>query len=116
MPWAAKTIVRQLSMPVAGSSKERPQAFIAHQDNKWWRMSQYDSAIVSNAEGTGASWYQRDPRKLRSMLAEAARLNAQILREWPRLRKLYRKELTKITSFEAWKQTFDVHSRKNPQD
>lgn len=116
MPWAAKTIVRQLSKPIAASSKERPQAFIAHQDNKWWRMSQYDSAVVSNAEGTGASWYQRDPRKLRSMLAEAARLNSQILREWPRLRELYRKELTSITSFEAWKQTFDAHSRKNPQD
>ncbi|GAA2175153.1 glycosyltransferase [Arthrobacter parietis] len=116
MPWAAKTIVRQLSKPIAASSKERPQAFIAHQDNKWWRMSQYDSAVVSNAEGTGASWYQRDPRKLRSMLAEAASLNAQILREWPRLRESYRNELTSITSFEAWKQTFDAHSRKNPQD
>ncbi|KRF04282.1 glycosyl transferase [Arthrobacter sp. Soil782] len=116
VPWAAKTIARQLSKPVDSSSKQRPQAFIAHQDNKWWRMSQYDSAVVSNAEGTGASWYQRDPRKLRALLAEAARLNAEILREWPRLRALYRKELADITSFEAWKSTFEAHSRKSSQD
>ena len=116
VPWAAKTIVRQLSKPIASTSRERPQAFVAHQDNKWWRMSQYDSAVVSNAEGTGASWYKRDPRKLRAMLAESARLNAQILREWPRLRELYRKELTEITSFDAWKKTFEAHSRKSARD
>ena len=116
VPWAAKTIVRQLSKPIAKTSKERPQAFVAHQDNKWWRMSQYDSAVVSNAEGTGASWYQRDPRKLRAMLAESARLNTEILREWPRLRELYRKELPEITSFDAWKKTFEAHSQNGTRD
>ncbi len=110
VPWAVKTIARQLSKPVAPSSKERPQAFIAHQDNKWWRMSQYDSAIVSNAEGTGASWYRRDPRQLRSLLSEAARLNAEILRRWPQLSEQYRDALADITSFESWKKTFDQHS------
>lgn len=115
-PWAAKTIVRQLSKPVPASTKERPQAFVAHQDNKWWRMSQYDSAVVSNAEGTGASWYQRDPRKLRAMLTESAKLNAEILREWPRLREEYRKELAEITSIDAWKKTFEAHSGKSTDD
>lgn len=110
VPWAVKTIARQLSKPVASESKERPQAFVAHQDNKWWRMSQYDSAIVSNAEGTGASWYRRDPQQLRALLAEAGRLNAEILRKWPQLREQYRASLDDITSFESWKKTFDQHS------
>ncbi|TDK23550.1 glycosyltransferase family 2 protein [Arthrobacter crusticola] len=110
VPWALKTIARQLSKPVAPLSSERPQAFIPHQDNKWWRMSQYDSAIVSNAEGTGASWYRRDPRELRSLLTEAGRLNAEILRKWPQLRDQYRAAAAEITSFDAWKRTFDSHS------
>ncbi|GAB3532852.1 glycosyltransferase [Arthrobacter tecti] len=115
-PWAAKTVARQLSQSVPSSAKERPQAVVAHQDNKWWRMSQYDSAVVSNAEGTGASWYQRDPKKLRALLAESARLNAEILKDWPRLREQYRSALAEITSFEAWKKTFEAHSDKSQQD
>lgn len=113
VPWAAKTLVRQLSKPVQDSSRERPQAVVAHQDNKWWRMSQYDSAVVSNAEGSGASWYQRDPKKLRSMLTEAGRLNAEILRNWPQLSARYKAAAAEISSFEAWKKTFEAHSEKS---
>lgn len=115
-PWAAKTIARQLIKPVLPSATERPQAVVAHQDNKWWRMAQYDSAVVSNAEGTGASWYQRDPKKLRALLAESARLNAEILKEWPRLRNQYREALDDVTSFEAWKKTFEAHSEMGRPD
>ncbi len=110
IPLAAKMVVRQLVQPVAESSRARPQANIAHQDNKWWRMSQYDSAVVSNAEGTGASWYQRDPKQLREMLAESARLHAQLLRDWPKLSTQYKDALAEITSFASWKKTFDAHS------
>ena len=35
---------------------------IAHQDNRWWRMAQYDSALVSNAEGTGRLLVQAGPQ------------------------------------------------------
>jgi galactofuranosylgalactofuranosylrhamnosyl-N-acetylglucosaminyl-diphospho-decaprenol beta-1,5/1,6-galactofuranosyltransferase len=113
VPWAAKTIVRQLTKPVAKSSVERPQARVAHIDNRWWRMSQYDSAVVTNADGTAASWYQRDPRKLRALLAEGTRLNAEILRDWQKLSQKYRKALPEITSMEAWKATFEKHSEES---
>ena len=112
LPWAAKTVVRQLSVPVAGSSLERPQANVAHQDNRWWRMSQYDSAVVSNAEGTGASWYKRDPKKLRTMMAESARLHAAVLKDWQRLSEQYKAALGEITSISAWEKTFEAHSEK----
>ena len=52
IPWALKTLVKQVGLPVEPENKDRPQAIIAHQDNKWWRMSRYDSAVVSNADGT----------------------------------------------------------------
>ena len=63
-------------------SAERPQGYLAHQDNRWWRVAQYDSVVVSNAEGTGASWYQRDPKKLREMLDRERAAALQLLREW----------------------------------
>ncbi len=110
VPWAVKTVTRQLLKSASYLSESRPQAHIAHQDNKWWRMSQYDSAVVSNAEGTGVSWYKRDPKQMRAMLAEGMRLHAILLREWPRLRREYREALPEITSMDAWKKTFEAHS------
>jgi len=110
IPWAAKTVIKQLTKKVPETSMEHPQAYIAHQDNKWWRMSQYDSAVVSNAEGTGASWYRRDPKQMRGLLAESLRLNAEILKNWQSLSDRYRSALPHITSFEAWKATFEKHS------
>ncbi len=113
LPWAAKTIIRQLSRPVSDSSRERPQANVAHQDNRWWRMSQYDSVVVSNAEGTGASWYKRDPKQLRTMIAESARLHAELLKDWQKLSIQYKNAVAEITSLAAWEKTFEAHSEKN---
>jgi galactofuranosylgalactofuranosylrhamnosyl-N-acetylglucosaminyl-diphospho-decaprenol beta-1,5/1,6-galactofuranosyltransferase len=93
------------------TSREHPQAFVPHQDNKWWRMSQYDSAIVSNADGTGASWYLRDPKRVRELLGESVRVYGKVLKNWPRLRTQYRKALPQITSIEAWKATFESNAQ-----
>lgn len=111
LPWAAKTVIRQLVSPVHGSSAERPQTTVAHQDNRWWRMSQYDSAVVSNAEGTGASWYRRDPKQLRKMLAESTRLHSTLLKEWPALSKKYKEAMNGLTSIESWRKTFEQHTQ-----
>jgi galactofuranosylgalactofuranosylrhamnosyl-N-acetylglucosaminyl-diphospho-decaprenol beta-1,5/1,6-galactofuranosyltransferase len=111
LPWAAKTVLRQLASPVSGSSAERPQATVAHQDNRWWRMAQYDSAVVSNAEGTGASWYRRDPKQLRKMLAESARLHAELLKDWPELSRKYKAAMNDLTSIESWRKTFEQHTQ-----
>lgn len=109
-PWAAKTVLRQTLFPVKEEAKSNPQTLIPHQDARWWRLSQYDSAIVSNAEGTGASWHKRDPRKVRTMLAEALELHRRLLVEWPKLRKRYQEAAPHLVSFEAWEETF----RRNP--
>ncbi|PNH84585.1 glycosyltransferase [Arthrobacter sp. AFG20] len=112
IPIAAKTVLRQLVQPVAPSSQVRPQANVAHQDNRWWRMSQYDSAVVTNAEGTGSAWYKRDPKELRSMLAESVRLHSVLLKDWKRLSAEYKAALPEITSIQTWKKTFDTHSER----
>ncbi|MCU1512153.1 MAG: glycosyltransferase family 2 protein [Arthrobacter sp.] len=110
VPWGIKTVARQLIKAPGPESAERPQGFLAHRDNRWFRVAHYDSVVVSNAEGTGASWYQRDPKKLRSMLTEATRLHLQLFRDWEKLAEQYRAAVPEISSIDAWKKTFEAHS------
>ncbi|MDQ4490987.1 glycosyltransferase [Sinomonas sp. ASV486] len=110
IPWAVKTVGRQLLKAPADDAAERPQGFLAHRDNKWWRLAGYDSVVVSNAEGTGASWYRRRPDLLRSMLATSGRLHSRMYREWEVLADRYRAGMPQATSFEAWRATFERHT------
>lgn len=105
--WTAKTLVKQLVKPASERSDANPQAAIAHQDAKWWRLSAYDSALVSNAEGTQIAWYKRDPRQVRGMLASAIGAHVELWRRWNELRDLYQQASERITSFEAWERTFE---------
>jgi galactofuranosylgalactofuranosylrhamnosyl-N-acetylglucosaminyl-diphospho-decaprenol beta-1,5/1,6-galactofuranosyltransferase len=110
IPWGIKTVARQLIKAPGPESAERPQGYLAHRDNRWYRVAHYDSVVVSNAEGTGASWYQRDPQKLKSMLTEATMLHAKLFREWDTLAGQYRRAVAEISSIDAWKKTFEAHS------
>lgn len=112
VPWAAKNVLRQLAKPVKDVNQEHPEAFLAHQDNKWWRISQYDSALVSKADGTSVSWYKRDPQKVRQAIASSGRVYADLMRNWTRLSAEYREALPRITSMEEWAKTFAAHSEK----
>ncbi|GAA4521598.1 glycosyltransferase [Brachybacterium paraconglomeratum] len=104
--WTAKTLAKQLLKPTQPRSAENPQAVIPHLDAKWWRLSAYDSALVSNAEGTQVAWYKRNPQQVREMLSEAITAHLELHRRWNELRDSYREASSRITSFDAWEQTF----------
>ncbi|KAA9395751.1 glycosyltransferase family 2 protein [Kocuria coralli] len=106
LPWAAKTVVKQIALPVRDLAKTHPEEQVAHQDGKWYHLSTLDSAVVSNADGTGASWYKRDPQAVRDLLARSARLHAELFSRWEALAKQYREALPQITSPQSWGQTF----------
>lgn len=104
--WTAKTLAKQLLSSPKERADENPQAAIAHQDAKWWRLSAYDSALVSNAEGTQVSWYKRNPATVRQMLTEAIGAHLELYRRWSELQRAYRDAARRITSFDAWEKTF----------
>ncbi|MGO3504630.1 MAG: glycosyltransferase [Brachybacterium tyrofermentans] len=104
--WTGKVLAKQLVKTPTSRSEEHPQAAIAHLDAKWWRLSAYDSALVSNAEGTQVSWYKRDPRRVRSMLGEAVGTHLDLHRRWPELQRSYQRAAQHITSFAEWEKTF----------
>jgi len=106
IPWALRTVLKQTLRPVRDMAKEYPEATVAHMDGHWSYLATLDSAIVSNADGTGASWYRRDPAQVRELMAESTRLHAELLSRWDELSEQYRAALPEITSVQAWARTF----------
>jgi galactofuranosylgalactofuranosylrhamnosyl-N-acetylglucosaminyl-diphospho-decaprenol beta-1,5/1,6-galactofuranosyltransferase len=107
--WTVTALARQLLAPPTDTSRRHPQAEIAHQDAKWWTLSHYDSAVVSNAEGTQLAWYKRRPEHVRDMLTRTLRTHAELYRRWNQLREQYRSAIADLTSFGAWEETFAAH-------
>ncbi|RAY14241.1 glycosyltransferase family 2 protein [Actinomadura craniellae] len=99
--------VKQLT-PVDDFARRHPQTTVPHIDQRWWVLSRYDSALVSSADGTRASWYRRDPRRFRDLMRRNTALHARLYREWDELTRAYRLALPEITSPERWRETFDA--------
>jgi galactofuranosylgalactofuranosylrhamnosyl-N-acetylglucosaminyl-diphospho-decaprenol beta-1,5/1,6-galactofuranosyltransferase len=110
VPWAIKTIARMLLRKTDPSAQERPEAILAHRDNRWWMLARYDSVIVSNAEGNGASWYRRDRGRLVSMLLRAFTTKFRLYRNWVMLAEQYRSELKNLSSEASWRSIFTEHT------
>ncbi|MDN5571056.1 MAG: glycosyltransferase [Propionibacteriaceae bacterium] len=114
LPWTVSTILRHVALPPRELSREYPEAAISNMDSKWYWMPRFDSALVTNADGTGASLYRRDPAQVRSLTVESARLHAELARRWESLARDYRAALPAITSPEAWAETFARNPAQGP--
>jgi galactofuranosylgalactofuranosylrhamnosyl-N-acetylglucosaminyl-diphospho-decaprenol beta-1,5/1,6-galactofuranosyltransferase len=99
--------IRQV-LPVRELSQEHPETSITHGDSRWFLLSQFDSALVSSADGTATSWYKRHPDQYRELLARSSTLHARLYKEWPDLVEKYRSALADLTSPKAWHETFDI--------
>ncbi|WP_082618476.1 glycosyltransferase [Oerskovia sp. Root22] len=102
--------VRQL-LPVREGAVAQPETAVPATDAKWWRLSHLDSALVTSADGTGASWYQRDPEKFRSYLAHSVDLHRRLVAQWSDLQEQYRDAHHSFTAPEAWERTFAENRR-----
>ena len=92
--------------PTRALSEEYPEAEIPAIDAKWYKLAQYDSAVVSMNDGTSAALYKRDPERYRDLLKRTLAMHERYRREWPALSAQYRAALKDITSPEAWTETF----------
>ncbi len=103
--------IRQV-MPVRDLAMLHPEANIAHIDLKWWLLSQFDSALVSSADGTSAAWYKRRPDKFRDLLSRSVALHTRLAREWPQLAQQYQDALPDLSSSKTWHETFEASTQK----
>ena len=101
---AATGSLRQL-LPVRETSRRNPELAVPHLMLQWWRLGQVDSALVSSADGSTASWYQRDQDQFRALLARSIRVHLQLWRRWDSLCDDYRAALPELTSPQTWRDT-----------
>jgi galactofuranosylgalactofuranosylrhamnosyl-N-acetylglucosaminyl-diphospho-decaprenol beta-1,5/1,6-galactofuranosyltransferase len=106
--WLAKVVLRHAFSPVKPAAQRSPEAHLAFADARWWVVPNYDSVLVSNAEGSAALLHRRDPATFRRMLVTSIVLRARILARWPQLRAAYRAALPRITSEKEWAKSFGV--------
>jgi galactofuranosylgalactofuranosylrhamnosyl-N-acetylglucosaminyl-diphospho-decaprenol beta-1,5/1,6-galactofuranosyltransferase len=109
---AGAATARQLRAPRKGAG-QRPQMALPYQDAAWFVLTKLDSALVSAADGTSASWYRRDRKLFRSLGWRSLILHARLRRQWPRLAADYRAAAADFTSPERWRETFAA-SRDDP--
>jgi galactofuranosylgalactofuranosylrhamnosyl-N-acetylglucosaminyl-diphospho-decaprenol beta-1,5/1,6-galactofuranosyltransferase len=100
-------------LPPTELSRKHPQTTVPHVDLKWWKLMQFDSALVSAADGTSVSWYKRDPQLAKDILQRSIAIHARLTKEWPRLAEEYRKALPDLVSPEAWHATFEASTKKD---
>ena len=102
---AASGTAHQFRRPRPGA-KDRPQIALPGQDAAWWVLTKLDSALVSTADNTTASWYQRDPRLFRSLGLRSLVLHRRLRRQWDKLAAEYKAAAPGFTGPEQWRQTF----------
>ncbi|MGO2097363.1 MAG: glycosyltransferase, partial [Candidatus Microbacterium stercoravium] len=85
----------------------QPEVEFGKGDANWWRLPNFDSALVSAADGSGKNVYTRDRAKYRAMLLETVKLHAELRRRWPKLQKEYRDALPELVSAESWARFFE---------
>lgn len=85
----------------------QPEVEFGKGDANWWRLPNFDSALVSAADGSGKNVYTRDRAKYRKMLRETVRLHAELRRRWPALQTEYQRALPELVSPESWQQIFE---------
>ena len=85
----------------------KPEVEFGKGDAQWWRVPQFDSALVSTADGSGKNIYTRDRAQYRRMLTESLRLHRRLRRQWARLQSEYRAALPHLTSEASWRRTFE---------
>ena len=113
-PWTLKTLIR-LMTPPKESAKQHPEGFVAHADSKYFILSQFDSVLVTKADGSGTAWYKRDPRKLRKLLSQSISARSQLISRWDELSAQYRQALAHIVSLDEWAKTFGITSNESSE-
>lgn len=103
--WLLRQIARHSRKVTTDTSK--PHGHLAYQDARWFEVPNWDSVLISRAEGSGATWHVRDPRKFRKLLRDAIRLNLRYRKEWDNLARQYREALPQITSVGTWRATLE---------
>ena len=77
---------------------------------RWWTLIQYDSAVVSNSDGSGFSVYRRDRARAVEQIREASALSRELWSRWDELAERYREAMSDLVSPHAWAPVMGIPS------
>ena len=92
-----------------GRVQGRPVSIPAH-DARWWHVSNFDNAIVTDASQQGVRVLRRDGAKAKELYKRIAQLSWELRKRAPEIRQAYREALPELTRAEAWEHLF--HAEK----
>jgi len=88
-------------------ASERPQLNVPADRALWFVLGNFDSATVSTPDGAAVAFRKRDPKAFRDLLGQVLRNYRRLIREFPRMQRLYRDALPELTSVEAWRKVYE---------
>ncbi|MGY1813434.1 glycosyltransferase [Blastococcus sp. SYSU D00820] len=83
-----------------------PQLNVAAQDARWFLLARLDSATVGTADGRGVTYRRRDPRLFWGLLGRSLRLQWELYRRFPAMRKAYKQAQPELVGRESWRKVF----------
>ena len=92
-------------------SEVRPEVTVPAMDSRWWLLSQFDSAVVTTADGSGASWYKRDPKRFTDIMRRSIAVHQQLATQWEELAEQYQDAVPELTDPKAWTETWNSGER-----
>ncbi|PPB50784.1 glycosyl transferase [Arthrobacter pityocampae] len=98
--------------PVPAEAGERPAVEVPAMDARWWRLTRFDSALVTASDGTGVSWYRRDRSLFFSLLGKTLSRHWRLVSNWSELQGQYGDALPEFTSRQTWNGTFRRFSKE----
>lgn len=102
---AGNGVLRQFTK-IRPSSEVNPEAWVPAMDLRWWLLSRFDSAVVSTADGVGASWYKRDRARFLDLMQRSAVVHRRLASNWLELREQYIKAVPELSDPQAWISTW----------
>ncbi|WP_236791140.1 glycosyltransferase [Amycolatopsis sp. GM8] len=88
--------------------RTRGAATIAARHNRWWHVSLYDKAVVTDPAQNGVRLRERDPAVLRALATHGTGVIARFLREGRHAGRRYRDAMPELTSRSNWSRLFET--------
>jgi galactofuranosylgalactofuranosylrhamnosyl-N-acetylglucosaminyl-diphospho-decaprenol beta-1,5/1,6-galactofuranosyltransferase len=80
---------------------------ISAEDNQWWHVSLFDSAVVTDASQTGVRIRRRDKQKLKALTLRMRQALKRFEDTAPAVQNRYREALPELVSRENWARLFE---------
>lgn len=96
------------SLPHDPIHHQRPQINVATQDARWFSLCKVDGVTVTNADGRGVVYRQRDRAKMFALLRESVGLSIRVSTAFPRMRRTYRHARPRLTNPSTWQQVLEA--------